>query len=167
MQNWIKTSLIAVLAASALFGSTVVMAKGGQHHQQAAAGTEQAKAEWLRQNEVQLARLELALVLTPEQKPAWEAFKAAIVARNETVLNDDLAIRDKVGEAATVVERLKRAEEATAQRSKLLGETRKDVEAFYAVLSDAQKKIFDDGVYRLLPSRQGATHTKKGKRGKK
>jgi len=166
MQNWIKTSLIAVLAASTLFGSAAVMAKGGQRHQQAAASPEQAKAEWLRQNEAQLARLELALVLTPEQKPAWEAFKAAVTARNETVLND-MEIRTTVGEATTVVERLKRAEEVTAQRAKLLGETRRDVEAFYVGLSDAQKKVFDDEVYRLLPSRQGVTQTKKGKRGKK
>ncbi|MDR1423328.1 MAG: Spy/CpxP family protein refolding chaperone [Azoarcus sp.] len=167
MQNWIKTSLIAALAASTLLGSPAVMAKGGQHHhQQAAVNPEQAKAKWLRQNEAQLARLELALVLTPEQKPAWETFKAAVTARNETVLND-MEITTKVGEAATVVERLKRAEEVTAQRSKLLGETRRDVEAFYVILNDTQKTVFDDEVYRLLPSRQGVVQTKKGKRSKK
>jgi len=162
MKSWIKSSLIAVLAVSTLCGATA-MAKKAQP-----ATPEQQRAEWVKQNEVQLAKLELALVLTPEQKPAWEKFKASITARNEAVLND-LEIRAKVDEPKTVIERLQRAEEATTHRAQLLAETRRDVEAFYVGLSDPQKTVFDAEVYRLLPARHGPRNApgKKGKRGKK
>ncbi|MDR0701565.1 MAG: Spy/CpxP family protein refolding chaperone [Azoarcus sp.] len=155
MKTWIKTSLAAALTASALFAGTAVAdwdrggpdgCPGGGLHGGAPG---QIKERFAQHAEERLARLELALTLTSEQKPAWANFKKAAKVRAETVWKDLEALH-KAGVPKTVLEKLQRAEDAGKQRARLLAETRKDVEAFYGKLSDAQKTVFDAEVDKLL-----------------
>ncbi|MDR1662158.1 MAG: Spy/CpxP family protein refolding chaperone [Azoarcus sp.] len=156
MKTWIKTSLAAALAASTLFVGTAVAGwdrggpggwLGGGHGR--GATPEQIKEHFTRHAEQRLARLELALALTAEQKPAWANFKKAVAARAETALRE-LESFHKDGWPKTAPEKLQRAEEASKQRARLLAETRKDVEAFYGKLSEAQKTVFDAEADKFL-----------------
>ena len=172
MKTWIKTSLVATLAASTLLAGAAVAGHGhgggpgwGGH----GATPEQVRAHFTRHAEQRLARLELALALTPEQKPAWANFKKAVASRAETALKE-MEGRWKAGQPGTALEKLQRAEEASKQRARFLADTRKDVEAFYGKLSDAQKTVFDAEADRLLSPRGHASHRrddgKGGRRGR-
>ncbi|MDR1063891.1 MAG: Spy/CpxP family protein refolding chaperone [Azoarcus sp.] len=167
MKTWIKTSLAAALTVSALFAGTAVAdwdhggpggCPGGAY---GAPG--QMKEHFAQYAEQQLARLELALALTPEQKPAWAGFKKASMARTETALKE-METLHKAGQPKTALEKLQRAEEASKQHARLLAEMRKDVEAFYGKLSDAQKTVFDAEVGKFLsPRHAGGQHRGDGK----
>ncbi|MDR2092707.1 MAG: Spy/CpxP family protein refolding chaperone [Azoarcus sp.] len=167
MKTWIKTSLAAALTASALFAGTA-MADWGHGGcpgigPQGAPG--QIQERFARYAEERLARLELALALTSEQKPAWANFKKAVTARAETGLKELDALY-KAGAAKTVLEKLQRAEDAGKQRARLLAETRKDVEAFYGKLSAAQKTVFDAEADKVLSSQgEGGPHRGDDRRG--
>ncbi|MDR2032546.1 MAG: Spy/CpxP family protein refolding chaperone [Azoarcus sp.] len=156
MKSWIKTSLIAALAASTLFGGLAAAGHGGRGHGWDDGGHAWRDApparfaERLSQGtELRLARLELALSLTPEQKPAWSNFKKAITVRGEAAWKEAEA-QHKAERPRTVLERLQRAEEASKQRMRFLADTRKDIETLYGKLSDAQKTVFDAEADKFL-----------------
>ena len=92
--------------------------------------------------EVHMARLELALALTPEQKPAFESFKTDMKARAERMATM-MAERRAAGQPKTAIERMQRMEDMSKLRQAEMGEARKSVETFYATLGDAQKTVFD------------------------
>lgn len=149
MKNWIKTSIAAAVIATGAVGSTAVLAWGG-HCDGPRGGKagwsqmapEQMKAKMAQRAELHMARLELALALTPEQKPAFETFKADMQARAERMAGV-MAERRAAGMPQTAIERMQRMEEMSKLRQAEMGEARKSVEAFYATLSDAQKTVFD------------------------
>jgi hypothetical protein len=171
MKTWIKTSLAATLAASAVFAGTAVAdwdrggpggcLDGGYH---GAPG--QVKERFAQHAGERLARLELALALTPEQKPAWADFKKAVTARAETAWKE-LDTLHKAGQPKTALEKLQRAEDASKRHARLWAETRKDVEAFYGKLSDAQKTVFDAEADRLLSPWRASGHHRGDEKGRR
>ncbi|MDR0717407.1 MAG: Spy/CpxP family protein refolding chaperone [Azoarcus sp.] len=163
MKPWIKASLVAALAASTLLGGLAAAHGERGHgwddggHAWRGAPPGQVKEHLSRQMELQLARLELALSLTPEQKPVWSNFKKAITARGETVWKEAEA-RQKAERPRTVLENLQRAEEVNKQHARLLADTRKDVETLYGKLSDAQKTVFDAEADKFLSHHRHGNH---------
>ena len=148
MKTWIKTSLVAALAATTLLSGAAMARCGGWgghgygHHGWRNATPEQVKERMNQRVEERLARLELALALTPEQKPAWADFKKATEARAETMLKE-MENRRNAEAPKTALERLARAEEFSKKRASMLADMRKPVEAFYSKLSAPQKTVFD------------------------
>ncbi|THF60617.1 Spy/CpxP family protein refolding chaperone [Pseudothauera rhizosphaerae] len=151
MKTWMKTTLAASLIAITGVGATAALARGGDCD---GFGPHGGKAGWHRgapedmqkrmaeRAELRLARLELALALTPQQQPAWSAFKSTLAGQAERT-SAEWAKRAQQEAPKTAPERLQRAEELGKLRQAELAETRKAVESFYATLSDAQKKVFD------------------------
>jgi hypothetical protein len=174
MNFWIKAPLITALAVSTLFGGDALAGHdghGGKRGEQVwrDANPGQVKERLTRRVELQLARLELALALTPAQQPAWAGFKKDIAAHTEAVLKEIEGKRD-AGQPKTALEHLQRAEDASKQRARLLSDTRKTVEVFYDKLGAAQKAVFDaEFSKRLHPFHAEPAHAghfgRKGTRG--
>lgn len=149
MKNWIKTSIAAAVIATGALGTTAALAWGG-HCDGPRGGKsgwsqmapEQMKAKMAQRAEVHMARLELALALSPEQKPAFETFKGDMKARAERMATA-MAGRRAGDQPTTAIERMQRMEEMSALRQGEMATARKSVETFYASLSDAQKTVFD------------------------
>jgi hypothetical protein len=149
MKNWIKTSIAAAVIATGAIGSTAALAWGG-HCDGPRGGKagwsqmapEQMKAKMAARAELHMARLELALALTPAQKPAFETFKADMKARAERMASA-MAGRRAADQPQTAIERMQRMEELSKLRQAEMAEARKAVETFYATLGDAQKTVFD------------------------
>ncbi|HAF55147.1 MAG TPA: hypothetical protein DCL01_08015 [Thauera sp.] len=149
MKSWIKTSIAAAVIATGALGTTAALAWGG-HCDGPRGGKsgwsqmapEQMKAKMAERAEVHMARLELALALTPEQKPAFENFKSDMKARAERMATTR-AERRAADAPKTAIERMQRMEEMSKLRQAEMAEARKSVETFYATLSDAQRTVFD------------------------
>jgi hypothetical protein len=149
MKNWIKTSIAAAVIATGALGTTAALAWGG-HCDGPRGGKsawsqmapEQMKAKMAQRAEVHMARLELALALSPEQKPAFESFKGDMKARAERMASA-MAERRAGDRPQTAIERMQRMEEMSTLRQTEMAQARKSVETFYATLSDAQKTVFD------------------------
>ena len=149
MKSWIKTSIAAAVIATGALGTTAALAWGG-HCDGPRGGKsgwsqmepEQMKAKMAERAEVHMARLELALALTPEQKPAFENFKTDMKARAERMATT-MAERRAAEAPKTAIERMQRMEDMSKLRQAEMGEARKSVETFYATLGDAQKTVFD------------------------
>lgn len=162
MKAWIKTTIAAALAASTAFGASVALARGG-HCDGYGTGPgammqrfdpAQMGERIVQRTETQLARLELALALKPEQQGAWTQFKGAMLVRAKDVGERMTAHRQ--GEwPKTAVERLQRMEERSRFHQTELSEARRAVEAFYPTLSDAQKKVFDADFHMGLRGGKG------------
>ncbi|MDR2881675.1 MAG: Spy/CpxP family protein refolding chaperone [Azoarcus sp.] len=149
MKTWIKTSLVTALAATTLLSGAAFAqcggwGGGGYGHGPGwrNATPEQMKERMEQRVELKLARLELALALTPEQRPAWADFKKATEARAEA-MQKEMENRRNAGVPKTAIERLARAEEHNKKRAGMLADMRKSVEAFYGKLNAAQKTVFD------------------------
>ena len=151
MKTWIKSSIAAAVIATGALGATTAMAWGGHCMGDGPRGGKsgwsqmepaQMKAKMAERAEAHMARLELALALTPEQKPAFETFKGDMKARAERMATH-MAERRAAEAAKTAIERMQRMEEMSALRQAEMAQARKAVEAFYGTLSDAQKTVFD------------------------
>jgi hypothetical protein len=151
MKTWMKTSLAVALASTVGLGATAAMARGwgdcdgprgGPHAMHQRMAPEQMSERMAERAEVRLARLELALALTPQQQSAWSTFKDAMTARAERMATE-MQKRAEAGQPKTALERMERMEEMSKLRQSEMAETRKAVETFYATLSDAQKTVFD------------------------
>ncbi|MBR0568670.1 Spy/CpxP family protein refolding chaperone [Azoarcus sp. L1K30] len=148
MKTWIKTTIAVALIATSAVGATA-MARGGEcdgmRGGQSAwqeMSPEKMKARMTERVELQAARLELALALTPEQKPAWQAFKTALKDRSEHMASQ-MEARANAARPKTVLERMDRMAEMSALRQTEMADMRKAVESFYGTLSAAQKTVFD------------------------
>lgn len=148
MKTWIKTSIVAALIATSAVGATA-MARGGECDGMRGGpsgwtemSSEKMKARMTERVELRAARLELALALTPEQKPAWQAFKTALKDRSEHMALQ-MEARAKAVQPKTVLERMDRMAEMSALRQTEMADMRKAVESFYGTLSAAQKTVFD------------------------
>lgn len=149
MKTWIKTSIAAAVIAVHGFGASAALARGGdcEGPYGGGAGWHRAAPEQMAQRmneraELKLARLELALALKPEQKAAWDQFKASMTERSSKMA-ERMAEQRKAAAPSTAPERLQRMEAWSKLHQAEIAETRRAVEAFYGQLSDAQKKVFD------------------------
>ena len=151
MKTWIKTSIAAAVIATGALGTTAALAWGGHcggdGMRSGKGGWTQMEPEQMQQRMVQradlhLARLELALVLSPEQKPAFDTFKGEMKARAERMVTA-MAERRTATQPTTAIERMQRMEEMSKLRQDEMAQTRKSVETFYPTLGDAQKIVFD------------------------
>lgn len=149
MKTWIKTSIAAAVIAVHGLGASVALARGGdcEGPRGGAAGWHRMAPEQMQQRmqertDLGFARLELALALLPEQKAAWDSFKAAMSERAAKRF-ERMTEAHKAEAPKTTPERLQRMEELGKLHQAELAETRRVVEAFYAQLSEAQKKVFD------------------------
>jgi hypothetical protein len=162
MKHWIKTSLVVALSAAAVLGGGVAMAHGQAGHAGHPVSIEQVKSRINGQVDLRLAKLELALALTSEQKPAWGDFKKAIKAGSDTVLKE-IENRHKAGAPKTAIERIEREEAAGKLRLSLLADAHKAIGTFYVKLNDAQKTVFDAEAVKLLQlAHAGAAHSGQG-----
>lgn len=163
MKNWIRTSIAAALIATGAAGASAAFAWGGggcmgDGPRGDKAGwqqmePEQMKARMAQRADERLARMELALALTPQQNPAWDEFKGAMKARAERMATQ-MAERRAGEPPKTAIERLQRMEEMSTLRQSELAEARKAVAAFYVTLSDAQKTVFD-AEFRMMGGEGG------------
>ncbi|HQZ01085.1 MAG TPA: Spy/CpxP family protein refolding chaperone [Thauera sp.] len=151
MKTWIKTSIAAALITTGALGTSAALAWGGHCDGAGPVGNkggwsqmapEQMKAKMTQRAEVHMARLELALVLQPDQKPAFETFKADMKARAGRMATA-MAERRAATQPTTAIERMQRMEDMGKLRQAEMAEARKTVEVFYATLSDPQKTVFD------------------------
>lgn len=150
MKTWMKTAIAASLIAVTGAGTTAALARDGMcdgfgPHGKAGwhrMAPEDVQARMAQRADLELARLELALALKPEQQSAWNEFKQAMSERSAKMAGQMVLWR-KDGAPQTAVERLQRMEELSKLRQAEMAETRKAVERFYGTLSDAQKKVFD------------------------
>lgn len=157
MKNWIRTSIATAVIATGALGGTAAFAWGG-HCDGPRGGKagwsqmapEQMKAKMAERAELHMARLELALALKPEQKPAFDTFKAGMKARAERMATA-MAERRAAAQPKTAIERMQRMEEMSKLRQTEMAEARKSVETFYATLSDAQKTVFDAEFQKMGP----------------
>jgi hypothetical protein len=167
MKHWIKTSLVAALAATTLVGGAAMAQPGcggygyGGGHGWKNANPEQVKERMSKRMEVHLARLELALALTPEQRAPWADFKKATEARADA-MQKEMESRRNAGVPKTVAERLERAEERNKKHAVMLADMRKAVTAFYAKLSPAQKTVFDAEAGNYMQPMRGGGRMKGG-----
>lgn len=148
MKTWIKTSMIAALIGSSVLGASV-MARGGDcdgpmggKGDWYAMAPEQMQERMSQRSQEHLARLELALALTPEQRPAWDGFKASMQQRHERMMAQRQA-RSQADQPKTALDRMSRMEEMGKLHLAEMAEARKAVEALYPQLSEAQKIVFD------------------------
>lgn len=150
MSKILKTTLAAALISAGALASTTALAWGGHGDgswRDGKAGwsqqtAEQMKARMAERHELRMAELELALALTPEQKPAFDKFKSDMKASAER-MRTRMIERRGAGASENTIERMQRMEEMSQQRQAEMVTMRQTVEAFYSNLSDAQKTVFD------------------------
>ncbi|MBW7859593.1 MAG: Spy/CpxP family protein refolding chaperone [Rhodocyclaceae bacterium] len=158
-----RTMIVTALAAALVLGGGAVLARGGDceagYGSKAGWGrmsADQMQERMADRSKLALARLELALALTPEQKPAWETFRNDVQARAST-----MAAQMKEGRQdrpQTALERMQRMEERAGTKQAELAAARKTVETFYATLSDAQKTVFDAEFMQMERGHGGGRH---------
>lgn len=150
MKTWMKTAMVTTLVAVSALGGTAVMARGGDcdgFGMRDGRGwgqmePEEREARMAEHFETRMARLELALAVTPEQKPAWSALKQTMAERRAEMMKQ---MKDAPPPSANLSapERMQRMEAMGRLHLDQMAKTRTAVEAFYGQLSDAQKKVFD------------------------
>lgn len=150
MKTWMKTAMATTLVAVTALGGTAVLARGGDcdgYGMRDGRGwsqmaPEERQARMAERFETRMARLELALALTAEQKPAWGALKQAMAERRGEMMKQ---MQDGPRQAASLPapERMQRMEAMGRLHLEQMAKTRAAVETLYAQLSDAQKTVFD------------------------
>lgn len=157
MKTWMKTTLAATVIALGTAAAGTALARGDcgdrPHDRPAMERMSPAdmQARMSQHRDLQIARLELSLALTPAQRPAWDAFKDSVIARSNEFSDRMHERMQDDGPSMNAVERLKRMEEASQQRQAATSAMRKSVERLYATLSDAQKTVFDAEFARFGP----------------
>jgi protein CpxP len=134
-----KQVLIALVVAgfgSAAIAQTAAAPEGRHGH---AASQEQRMAKWGEHYAKRQAKLAAALQLTPAQQPAWAAYQAAIKPAPMAARGDHAAMAT-LSAPARMEKMIAMAKQHTAaMESKLAA-----LNTFYATLTPAQKKVFDE-----------------------
>lgn len=148
MKTWIKTAVAAAVAATVGFAAPVAIAEGGggwhgmhggMHGMKHRMDPEAMSAR----ADQRLAKLQEALVLRLEQRPAWEAFSAAMRSRAEKAAEQMQSMR--AGERPmTALERMERMETFAERRLESMREMHAAAVKLYDVLDAPQKKTFDE-----------------------
>lgn len=95
-------------------------------------------------------QLRQALALTPEQEPAWQAYVARMTPPSRPTASADAA------QPSTTPERLARMERFHAEHQAHMKARHEAIRSFYAALTPAQQKIYDD--HHAAPKAQGGPH---------
>lgn len=147
--------MLGALAAALAVGGSVAMARGD------CGWGKEGKGQWTPERaelmqermstrvEQQLARVELALALQPEQRGAWESFQRDVLAGVGN-MTGQMAERANENRPASAPERLAAREQGAEARLQVMRQTRAAVTTFYDSLGDAQKKVFDAEFGRLM-----------------
>ncbi|NMG55030.1 Spy/CpxP family protein refolding chaperone [Aromatoleum aromaticum] len=165
-KTWIKTAVAVAVAATVGFAAPVAIAGGGggwhgmhggmhgmKHRMDSAAMSARA--------DQRLARLQEALALRPEQRPAWETFSAAMRSRGQKAAEQMQSMR--AGERPmTALERMERMETFAESRLASMREMHAAAAKLYEVLDAAQKKTFDEQ-FRVGGSRRGDWQQRPGR----
>lgn len=159
MNSLRKHVLIALVVAgfgSAAIAQTAAAPEGRHGH---AATQEQRTAKWGEHFAKRQAKLHAALQLTPAQEPAWVAYQAAIQPAPMAALGERAAMAT-MSAPARMEKMIAMAKQHTAaMESKLAA-----LNTFYATLTPAQKKAFDENT-RGGRGHGGGHHMKHGMRG--
>ena len=155
--NTLRKSIIIGLTVLGLGGTTLaVQAHDGRGH---AAKHEQMKAKWGERAAKREQKLHDALKLAPNQEAAWAAYSTAVkpAARAE---------RGERGAWKTMAapERMAKRIEMARQRVTIMETRLQATNAFYAVLTPEQKKLFDEnsmqrGGHRMGHRMKGGMHS--------
>lgn len=104
------------------------------------------KAQWQERRaehfEKHQAELHSKLNLTAEQETAWKVFQGQIKPQEKSEHPDPEALAK-----LNTLQRLDRMEAWDKERDSHKAEHAKAIRAFYAQLTDAQKKVFDDNAF--------------------
>lgn len=169
MKQRLKTTLLATLAGVGMLGMVSGAhawsgcAMDGPRAMQRQMNPEQMRQRALLNAEYRLARLELALQITDQQRTAWSTYRTAMLQRAKLRFEQREA-RQNASIARTAIERLQRKEEKLKQDVEHLAQTRTAVEALLGHLSDAQKAVFNAEF--MTPQRARWTCDAAGPRGK-
>ena len=143
---WLLTILTTALRAggtawaqSAPQGATPPMAHGSERPMHGAM-MERMKAR----HEQHLAQLKTKLQLRPEQEPAWVAFAGAMAPPARTASRPDWAEVMRLNTPERIDRMKALHQERQSERNALMERRGEAAKAFYAGLSDAQKKVFDE-----------------------
>lgn len=151
MKTWINTALAAAVAATVGFAAPAALAGGGgwqgMHegmHEGMYGMKHRMDPETMNARaDRHLARLNEALALRPEQRPAWEAFSTAMRSRAQKAAEQMQSMR--AGERPmTALERMERMETFAERRLESMREMHAAAAKLYDVLDAAQKKTFDE-----------------------
>lgn len=170
-----KVSIATFVIAAHVLGASAALARGSEWHgpREGGAGHEAGaahmQARMAQRVDLQLARLELALAIKPEQQVAWKTFAEDTRSRIAARVDAERKVREpEAGREVpkTAIERLQGMEERAERQREDLAATRKAVTAFYAELSDAQKKVFDAEFGTLIhPRGKGGPGKREGRSG--
>jgi hypothetical protein len=105
-------------------------------------------------SEHRLDRLHAALRLTPEQEPAWKAFRSSVTTEVDRAARSVRSLR-AAAPNATALDRLENGKRALAAGQGALDELLAATRTFYATLDKAQQARFDEAARRLAPGRFG------------
>lgn len=162
MKTWIKTAVAAAVAATAGFAAPAAIAGGGGGWHDMHAGMHGGMhgmkhrmdpAAMSARADQHLARLQEALALRPEQRPAWETFSAAMRSRAQKAAEQMQSMRG--GERPmTAPERMERMETFAEMRLASMREMHAAAAKLYDVLDETQKKTFDEQ-FRVGGPRRG------------
>jgi protein CpxP len=164
MNSLRKHVLIALVVAgfgSAAIAQTTAAPEGRHGH---AASQEQRMAKWGEHFAKRQAKLHAALQLTAAQEPAWAAYQAAIKPA-PMAARGDRAAWATLSAPARMEKMIAMAKQHTAAMESKLGA----LNTFYATLTPAQKKVFDENTRGGRGHRGGhhggGDHMKGGMRG--
>ena len=97
---------------------------------------------------------ETFMAFTPEQRAAWDRLTGAVRAGNDKV-GATCAETEALRAEKTMPAKLALAEAATKTAAAVLGDVRPAFDAWYATLSDEQRKALDDLMKRRRGGRRG------------
>jgi hypothetical protein len=171
MKTWIKTTLTTALIAATAAGAGSAVARGADCSERGGSPSQMQRMDHAdraahigERVDLRLARLELALALTPEQRPAWDALAQTVRAQSGEMV-ERMHEHREAGRPGTAVERIARMEQMSGRMQAATAQMRKAVEDLYATLSDAQKTVFDADF--ALPGHRGFGPQAKGPRGER
>ena len=168
MKQRLKTTLLATLVGAGVLG----MASGahawagctmdGPRAMQRQMNPEQMRQRALLNAEYRLARLELALQITDQQRTAWSSYRTAMLQRAKLRFEQREA-RQNASIPRTAIERLQHKEEKLKQDAEHLAQTRTAVKALLGQLNDAQKAVFNAEFMRPQRARWTCDASPRGK----
>lgn len=158
MKSFAKPLLVVTLLAAAGFSAFAGSRMGGDcdgamgmgqgEHRMGRASPEKMQAYMDKRS----AELKAALKITPEQEAAWTTFNTAM--KPPADMQAQRMDRDSMAKLTTP-ERIDKMQAMQAERHAAMEQRAKATKAFYATLTEAQKKVFDE---------QAMRHGRKGSR---
>lgn len=154
MKATISKVLITLLAGAALAGSAAAQTTPPQGRHAHAASQEQRQAKMQEMAARRVAKLHDALQLSAAQEPAWAAFIAAIKPEEMAAAHAGRAAMKDL----PAPQRLEKAIEMAKQHTAKMEAHLVALNTFYAVLTPAQQKVFDQQAGQMHRMRKHMGH---------